>query len=232
MLPSFPLLAIDTSSRAGYVALWKDRHQCVAHKIHEVDSHNEKLAEVVDRACSELSLSAKQIRSVFFGGGPGSFTGLRIGASFVIGLLIGADSLPSDTPVLYVSQSLEVFARGLLHAIPALPDVLIAADARRDEVYAFALSADGQIVVPLGIYPAHPRPGACTVPSGGEPHDPANFSADQFLHGVLATLEAQPSSVKPYGINELAQLELHYLREVAAKTIAERSSGKAPGSVS
>ncbi len=232
MLPSFPLLAVDTSSRAGYVALWKSRDESVTHKIHEVDSHNERLAEVVHQACAELHLSANQIQSAFFGGGPGSFTGLRIGASFIIGLLVGSNTIPSDKPVLYVSQSLEVFARGLLQTTASRSEVLIAADARRDEVYAFALSATGQIVVPLGIYPAHPGPGASIVPPEAEPHDPAHLSADQFLHGVIATLEAQPSSVKAYAVNELAQLELHYLREVAAKTIAERSAGKVQGSES
>lgn len=116
------LLAFDTSTEACSVALSLDGEVRERHELHS--QHSEHLLSLVDALLAEGGIRLDQLDAIAFGRGPGSFTGLRIGAGVAQGLAFGA-----DLPLVPVS-SLATLAQGA-----KADKVLAAFDARMQQVY-------------------------------------------------------------------------------------------------
>ena len=86
--------------------------------------HSERILSMVEAVLAESGYSLGQMDALAFGRGPGSFTGLRIGAGVVQGLAFGA-----DLPVVPVS-TLAALAQG-----QDATRVLAAIDARMGQLY-------------------------------------------------------------------------------------------------
>jgi tRNA threonylcarbamoyladenosine biosynthesis protein TsaB len=83
MCPSVLILAIDTSSRTGSVALLRD-HQLIAEVSgHEEAPYSTRLFHDVEVLKSNAQFELSQIELFAVASGPGSFTGLRIGLTAV-----------------------------------------------------------------------------------------------------------------------------------------------------
>lgn len=125
------ILALDTSSDACSVALWRDG---VIDELYELSprSHTQRLLPMVDELLSKNSIKGSAIDAIAFGAGPGSFTGLRIGLGVVQGLAFGwkCKVLPVST--------LKAMALGVKTDLNLVAgqSVLVALDARMSEVYA------------------------------------------------------------------------------------------------
>ncbi len=132
------LLALDTSTEFCSVAVSVDGR--VLERSEAGNRHAERILSMVDALLAEAGFSLKQLDAIAFGRGPGSFTGLRIGAGVAQGLAFGAGK-----PVAPVS-SLAALAQGV-----DAPHVLAALDARMNQVYwgAFCRSASG-LMEPAG----------------------------------------------------------------------------------
>jgi tRNA threonylcarbamoyladenosine biosynthesis protein TsaB len=147
------LLAVETSSRAGSVALYDATGLVEAVVLGAPRDHAQGLAPAVQALLAGRfeALSAYAV-SV----GPGSFTGLRIGVAFVKGL-----ALVYPRPVVPVG-SLEVLAAG----VPDGPEDRVAVlDARRGNVFAARFGAGREDpTLPAGLYPAE----ALAARLGGE----------------------------------------------------------------
>lgn len=130
------LLALDTATEACTVALWLDGS--VLERFEFGSHHAERLLPMIDALLAEAGLVLTQLDALAFGRGPGSFTGLRIGAGVTQGLAFGA-----DLPVVPVS-SLAALAQGVQAA-----KVLAAFDARMQQVYwgAYVRNAAGLMEV-------------------------------------------------------------------------------------
>jgi tRNA threonylcarbamoyladenosine biosynthesis protein TsaB len=128
------LLALDTSTEACTVALWQDGAVCERFELGR--RHAERILPMVEEVLAEAGLGLKQLDAIAFGRGPGSFTGLRIGAGVAQGLAYGA-----GLPVVPVS-SLAALAQGV-----ETPKVLAAFDARMNQVYwgAYVRNAHGLV---------------------------------------------------------------------------------------
>ena len=126
------LLALDTATEACTVALSLDGQ--VLERSETGGQHAERILPMVDALLAEAGLMLTQLDALAFGRGPGSFTGLRIGAGVAQGLAFGA-----DLPVVPVS-SLAALAQGQDAA-----RVLAAFDARMQQVYwgAYVRNAQG-----------------------------------------------------------------------------------------
>ena len=126
------ILSLDTSTEACSTALWADG--AVVERFESGGRHSERILPMVQEVLAEAGLVLTQIDVIAFGRGPGSFTGLRIGAGVAQGLAFGA-----DLPVVPVS-SLAALAQGV-----DAPKVLAVFDARMDQVYwgAYARNARG-----------------------------------------------------------------------------------------
>ncbi len=120
-------LSIDTTSSAGSIALVNDG-ALLAEFLFNCDiNHSETIMPAIAAAFDITRCTMEDIDFFTFSAGPGSFTGLRIGAGIVKGF-----ALATGKPVVGVS-SLEALARN----IPVAPrDVCPMLDAKRDEVYA------------------------------------------------------------------------------------------------
>jgi len=103
-------------------------------------THSETLMPMIDQTLRNAGLTLADIDYLAFTKGPGSFTGLRIGAATVKGLSLGRvrrqedGSLKSDLPIVPVG-TLESLAAGvgtLLHDNALRVPVM---DARRNQVY-------------------------------------------------------------------------------------------------
>lgn len=80
------ILAIETSGRTCGVALVVDNTLRAEYTYIHKTVHDEFLANLTKRILEDSSLKVSDLDAVAVSSGPGSFTGLRIGASFAKGL--------------------------------------------------------------------------------------------------------------------------------------------------
>jgi tRNA threonylcarbamoyladenosine biosynthesis protein TsaB len=148
------LLAFDTATEACTAALWLDGR--VLERFELRSQHSEHLLPMIDALLAEAGLALTRLDAIAFGRGPGSFTGLRIGAGVAQGLAFGA-----GLPVVPVS-TLAALAQG-----QEADRVLAALDARMQQVYwgrytrdaagLMRLQGTEQVLAPSDIEP--PRDG-------------------------------------------------------------------------
>jgi len=133
------VLGIETSSRLGSVALWRDGCTLAERLIAQSHNHGALLFVELRQIFDEAGISPTDLDLVAVSQGPGSFTGLRIGitaarmAAHVLGV-----------PVIGV-PSLDVLAE---NAPPDAPHVATLLDAKRGEVYAGLYEREGGRLVP------------------------------------------------------------------------------------
>lgn len=181
------------------------------------NSHNEELPDLISQVLTLAKMTPEQLNSIVLGIGPGSFTGLRIGLSYVQGLAYAL-----KLPVTAIS-SLAAYAQSVAEPNQVL---LAISDARRSELFAANFSSDEHgWICPVGpeeIVPESAAKGAQSVLVG-------------FVDGLSGVV--RPSGVgealldlseRGFGqiihdVAELSELTPNYLRAVAARTIAERS---------
>lgn len=92
-------------------------------------SHSEKLMGMIETLLEECGFEFEQVDAIAVSEGPGSFTGLRIGASVAKGLAFGR-----DIPLIAVS-TLAALAFGAKSQMQESGLIIAMLDARRMEVY-------------------------------------------------------------------------------------------------
>lgn len=132
------ILSIDTSNALCSVAISDDGE--VAFSVSDQPrQHARRILPMVAQLLATLKLRLSDIDAVAVVSGPGSFTGLRIGAGVAQGLAFGA-----GIPVIGVS-ALEVIATKA-HRVCGHHNLLVCVLAREDEIYSAAYSlADNQL---------------------------------------------------------------------------------------
>lgn len=145
------VLALDTTTRAGSLALARDDRLLETWSGDPTLTHAARLPGDILDILGRHGLSLADVDLYGVASGPGSFTGLRIGIATVQGL-----AFAHGRPVVGVS-ALEALTWSA--ASPAADDALVAAwmDARRDEVYAsLSTGTDRQPEVLAGPEVARP----------------------------------------------------------------------------
>lgn len=127
------LLALDTSTEACSAALL---HKGETTSLDEVAqrTHTKRILPMIDEILSQSGIKLNQLDALVFGRGPGSFTGVRVGAGIAQGLALGA-----DLPVIPISN-LAAMAQAAYQQYQA-EQVIAAIDARMNEVYFAQFSA-------------------------------------------------------------------------------------------
>lgn len=128
------ILCLETSSKNCSVSMFRDGKLLAAREFAEGYQHSEKLHLFVKEVVEESSLNLSDLDAVLLGHGPGSFTGLRIGASAAKGFCF-ALSIPLMTFSSLANMALQVQKslkdknqNGRFFLCPMI-------DARRMEVY-------------------------------------------------------------------------------------------------
>lgn len=137
------VLAIDTAGTGCYAALYDSFEDTVLGSA-GADigrGHAERLMEFVDAALDAADMVLQQVDRIAVTIGPGSFTGIRVGVAAARGL-----SLALGVPAVGVS-SLAALAADRKAGLP----LLVAMDAKRDEVYWQSFAADGAVTSPPAI---------------------------------------------------------------------------------
>ena len=133
------LLALDTSSNACSVALLAGNEILEDHVVGPRE-HTRILMPMISRLLADGGFHLDDLDAIALGNGPGSFIGMRIGASVAQGLAFGAGL--QIAPV----SSLAAVAAEVLDGNEKKP-VVVAQDAHMNEVYCggFERAADGAV---------------------------------------------------------------------------------------
>ena len=131
------LLAVDTSSDACSVAIQSGDDVIEQHVI-EPRAHTRILLPMIRQLLAEAGLELTDLDALVLGNGPGSFIGMRIGASVAQGICHGAGLQIVPVSSLAAIAAEVMYNRGVT-------DVLVAQDARMHEVYVgrFCKGSDG-----------------------------------------------------------------------------------------
>jgi tRNA threonylcarbamoyladenosine biosynthesis protein TsaB len=198
-------LALDTTTRAGSVAVVRGDTMLAAVEGHAASTHGERLPDELARALDLAGVSADAIDLLVVATGPGAFTGLRIGLAAVQGF-----AMVRGLPVVGVS-ALDALA---LAARESTPDAPIAAwmDAQRGEVFAATYAPGSDVDDSL------PRVGPVVAPPGAlldEATAPTVFIGDgarRYRAEILASAGAGHRAVDPPAVLALFLARLGLIR--------------------
>jgi tRNA threonylcarbamoyladenosine biosynthesis protein TsaB len=123
------ILSLETSTSVCSVALHDHEKLIAVLEIHKEQSHASKLAVLVEQVVKLAGVSLSDVKAIAVAAGPGSYTGLRIGASTAKGLCYAL-----GVPLLAV-ETLKVMAAQVQQF--NISDAILCPmiDARRMEVY-------------------------------------------------------------------------------------------------
>lgn len=218
------ILAIETSSSWGSVALAKESRIVYNSYLDIKVTHSERLLPMIDDALTSSGITLEELDLIALSNGPGSFTGIRIGLSAAKGLCMGA-----EIPLYYVN-TLRLLAYNLYgSSLAVLPMI----DARMGEIYASLYSADMQeIIAPCNSKPLDflsqitENVVICgsglmryksEIEASGIRYYPALLHQQTPQAQVLLSLALQEARNIKYNEEEIANLEPYYLRKSQAE---------------
>lgn len=120
------ILAIDTSSMVASVAVMDEEKLSAEYTVNHEKTHSEQLMPIIHRTLKGCDMSIGDIEAIAVASGPGSFTGLRIGAATAKGLAYACNIDIVAVPTLDGLAFNLPYCQGLICPIM---------DARRGQVY-------------------------------------------------------------------------------------------------
>ncbi len=120
------ILGIESSSLVASVAVVTDDVLTAEYTVNFKKTHSQTLLPMIDQVADMLDLDLNTLDAVAAAGGPGSFTGLRIGCATAKGL-----GLALKKPLIHV-PTLEAMAYNLWGSSALVCPIM---DARRNQVY-------------------------------------------------------------------------------------------------
>ena len=133
------LLCIESSSKVCSVAVFSGQRQLSLIEDDDGQNHGRFLTVYIRQALASANLEMKQLTHIVVSHGPGSYTGLRIGASVAKTMAYAL-----EVPLVAVS-TLEALARQGQKLKNDGRHIALQ-DARRNDVYAIVMEKDGQIL--------------------------------------------------------------------------------------
>lgn len=120
------VLAIDSSGLTATVAVVEETQTVAEYTINYKKTHSQALLPMIDEVVKMTELDLGTINAIAVAGGPGSFTGLRIGSATAKGL-----GLALNKPLIHVPT-----VDGLAYNVFGCEDIICPImDARRNQVY-------------------------------------------------------------------------------------------------
>jgi len=123
------ILSIETAISVCSVALHREGKLLGSLELHQDNVHSQKLMPVIDALLAQAGVQTREIQAIAVSGGPGSYTGLRIGVSTAKGL-----AYAHDIPLIAV-DTLDALAFRINEIVEPNDFIVPMIDARRMEVY-------------------------------------------------------------------------------------------------
>ena len=134
------ILALDSSGLVASVAIVEDTQMIAEYTINYKKTHSQTLLPMIDEVAQMIGLDMTSIDAIALPAGPGSFTGLRIGAATAKGL-----GLALDKPLVAV-PTIAALAYNLYGSNSLICPLM---DARRGQVYTGVYYFEGDNMVTL-----------------------------------------------------------------------------------
>ena len=205
------LLAIDTATDRASVALGRTMEEALEEHLDGARRHAAALLPMIARLLGRAELGLDAVRGIVLADGPGSFTGLRVGATVAKAL-----SLTRGLPLLAAPS---LMGRALGAATGSAAPVLVTSDALRGDAYAavYRFTAQGvETLVAPGVRARATL--SALAPAAIEAHgQPAQASA-------LIALAALRGGAVP--VADVAGWEPVYGRPAEAQAQWERTHGR------
>ncbi len=131
------ILTLDSTGLVASAAVMDDEKTTAEFTINYKKTHSQTLMPMIENICENIELDLKTLDYIACASGPGSFTGLRIGAATAKGLAhgLGLKIIPVPT--------LDALAYNLPFSERIVVPIM---DARRDQVYTcFFRTSDGRL---------------------------------------------------------------------------------------
>lgn len=120
------VLAIDSSGLTATVAVVEDTETIAEYTVNYKKTHSQTLLPMIDEMARMVDLDLSTIDAIAVAGGPGSFTGLRIGSATAKGLGLALDKHLVNVPTV----------DALAYSVYGCTDLICPImDARRQQVY-------------------------------------------------------------------------------------------------
>lgn len=134
------ILGLDSSGLVASVALVEDDNMLAEYTVNYKKTHSQTLLPMLDEIAGMIELDLKTIDAIAIAGGPGSFTGLRIGSATAKGL-----GLALQKPLIQVPT-----VDGLAYNLYGCKNIVCPLmDARRNQTYTglYEFNEDGMHVL-------------------------------------------------------------------------------------
>lgn len=132
------ILGIDSSGMVASVAIVSDDVVIAEYTMNHKKTHSETLLPMIDEIVKTSEMKLEDLDAIAIASGPGSFTGLRIGAATAKGL-----ALAIDKPIVPV-KTCEGLAYNMWGADGLVCPII---DARRNQVYTGLYQVQGNVEV-------------------------------------------------------------------------------------
>ena len=120
------ILSIDSSGLVASVAIMEEETMIAEYTVNNKMTHSQTLLPMIDEIFSLTQTDKESLDAIAIAAGPGSFTGLRIGAATAKGLGLALDKPVIEVPTIYGLANNLFDTEGLI--VPMM-------DARRAQVY-------------------------------------------------------------------------------------------------
>jgi tRNA threonylcarbamoyladenosine biosynthesis protein TsaB len=140
------IISIETATKVCSVALHVEAQLVATQTLHVEKSHAESLLCAIEHLLAISPYTKKDLAAIAVSSGPGSYTGLRIGAATAKGLCYAL-----EIPLIAVN-TLEAMVHGMQPYNTTQRLLCPMLDARRMEVYCLLADSQGHVLAPV-----HPR---------------------------------------------------------------------------
>ena len=169
--PPGPVLAIETSWRIGSVALGVDGDVAARRFLTTPRAHSVALIAAIREVLDEVALQPADLAGVAVGAGPGSFTGIRVGAAAAKGLAATLETPLYPTSATRAAACAEEALAGVADAPPEVRGGSgghpVAAGSRPEHRYVLLDARGGRVYGASYDVGADGRPVEVRAPHGG-----------------------------------------------------------------
>lgn len=211
------VLAIDSSGLTATVGIVEDTQTIAEYTVNYKKTHSQTLLPMIDEMTRMVDLDLSTLDAIAVAGGPGSFTGLRIGSATAKGL-----GLALNKPLLHV-PTVDALAYNVYGCTDVICPIM---DARRKQVYTGIYRFEDHRLVTVEDQMAVPMEELITKLNAYQ--QPVTFLGDgvPVFKDMIAEKLTVPYTFAPAHVNKqraaaVAALGLVYYKEGKIQTAME-----------